>query len=305
MRLNLKQLGYIAVLAEELNFGRAADRVHLSQSAFSRSIQVLEEDIGLRLFDRGSRHVHPTEAGTFIVARANQILKQARLLQHEIGLIRTSELGDVTIGVSPSMSSSILPEVLVEMRRRHPSVTVRVEVNNWQELLNHLLNERIEFFISSVTNIAESSDITITRTGRNRGTFFCRRDHPLLKQHLPTLSDIKTYGIATARLPPQVQTDLRAMLGFRTDENLPMALECDNLMVVRDVVLRTDALMFCLHASIREDIAAGNLVELPSLTPTKVYTHFGIVQLADRTMAPATALLMKIMAKAATQGAVP
>ena len=69
IRMVIKRLKHLVALADERNFSRAAERVHLSQPAFSRSVQSAEAELGLQLFDRGSLEVSCTSAGNFVIER--------------------------------------------------------------------------------------------------------------------------------------------------------------------------------------------------------------------------------------------
>ena len=73
--MDLKRLRYAIGLADELNFARAAEKLHLSQPALSRSIQTLEEELGMLLFDRDNRNVAVTTAGAVFLDRARQLLE--------------------------------------------------------------------------------------------------------------------------------------------------------------------------------------------------------------------------------------
>lgn len=72
--MDLRRLSHVVALADTLHFARAAEQVHLSQPAFSRSIQAVEDDLGIRLFDRETGDVRPTPAGAFVIKRARQLL---------------------------------------------------------------------------------------------------------------------------------------------------------------------------------------------------------------------------------------
>ena len=72
--VDLKRLAHLLALADECHFARASKRVHLSQPAFSRSIQAIERDLGLQLFDRAAGDVKPTPAGAFVIERARRLL---------------------------------------------------------------------------------------------------------------------------------------------------------------------------------------------------------------------------------------
>ncbi|MDE1949443.1 MAG: LysR family transcriptional regulator, partial [Burkholderiales bacterium] len=92
--LDLRRLQHLVALADECHFARAAERVNLSQPAFSRSIQAIESQLGLRLFEREAGAVRPTPAGVFLVERARRLLFDARCVQRDVALYRDSRLGD-------------------------------------------------------------------------------------------------------------------------------------------------------------------------------------------------------------------
>ena len=95
--LDLKRLQHVVALADESNFRRAADRVHLSQPAFSRSIQAAERELALKLFDRGALEARPTPAGAFFVERARALLHQNERLERDIAMFREREITRGTI----------------------------------------------------------------------------------------------------------------------------------------------------------------------------------------------------------------
>ena len=102
---DLRKLQNAVVLAETGSFVRASDQLHLTQSALTRSVQALEAELGLRLFDRTKQGVRPTPDGEEVLARARLLLLQARTLQREVALIRHAELGAVAFGVKAILES--------------------------------------------------------------------------------------------------------------------------------------------------------------------------------------------------------
>ena len=128
--MDLKRLKHLVALAETRNFGRAAELCHISQSAFSRSIQAAEDELNLQLFVRGTLDVRCTAAGEFVLERARKLLFENRCLERDLSLYRSRHIGDLAIGVGPYPAATIVPKLLADIRVRFPQVKVRVEVNN-------------------------------------------------------------------------------------------------------------------------------------------------------------------------------
>jgi DNA-binding transcriptional LysR family regulator len=124
--MNIRHLQFFVVLAEELNFSRAAERLHVAQPALSQQIRALEERLGAELVDRSSRPLRLTDAGVYFCAEARQILasyEQASLGAREIGLGKRGWLG---IGFTRSAMYSVLPPALKLFHRAHPDIELKV-----------------------------------------------------------------------------------------------------------------------------------------------------------------------------------
>ena len=159
--MDLRKLRHFVVLAEELNFSRAAEKVHLTQSALSRSIIALEQTLGAHLFDRSNNNVSLTPVGKILLTRAQSLLLDLGSLKQEVRLMAEGETGDIAMGVGPFPGSILMPPILAELMHDKPRVHVDVEINNPRHLLEHLLNEQIEFFVADLLAIPPDSRISI------------------------------------------------------------------------------------------------------------------------------------------------
>ena len=110
--VELRQLRYFQALAEELNFSRAADRVHIVQSALSKQIAALEQELGLTLFQRTSRGVELTQAGRAFKQRVDGILPALDSALEIARLTASGELGRLEIGYIAAAMWSVLPVIL-------------------------------------------------------------------------------------------------------------------------------------------------------------------------------------------------
>lgn len=283
--VDLKRLGHLVALADECHFARAAERVHLSQPAFSRSIQGLERDLDMRLFDREAGAVKPTPAGLFLVERARRLLFDARCLQRDTALYRESKLGDTAFGAGPFPAATIMPLVATQLRREYPGVCLRLEMNNWQLLLERLLREDIEFFVADVRDIPADPALHIASVGRQSAHLYARKGHPLAS-HPCTFAQAWGHGMAATRLPTPMKGLIAGLIGLPKGQMPAMALECDDMALLRTLAQDTDTVIAASDASVQASVRAGALVRLAVTDLPQVYSEMGVVTLVNRTPSP-------------------
>lgn len=141
--MELRHLRYFVAVAEEKNFTRAAERLHIAQPPLSRQIQQLEEDLGVALIEKGSRPLRLTEAGQFFLAHAKPLLDQVRDLKamtQRIGKLERT----LSVGFVASTLYGQLPEIVRRYRERYPEVEVTLHEMTTVEQLKALKEGRID-----------------------------------------------------------------------------------------------------------------------------------------------------------------
>ncbi len=147
--LDITSLRVFLAAAEEGSFTRAAERLHLSQSAVSQHIQNLERAYGVQLFLREGRSVKLSESGQIILPLVREILGTTKLLEEALLHANDSIGGDLTIGCSTSAGKYILPVLLAGFKERYPAVFPRVRVMPRDLIVEHLLNRVLPFGVFS------------------------------------------------------------------------------------------------------------------------------------------------------------
>lgn len=300
--IDLRRLQHLMLLSEELNFSRAAERACLSQTAFSRSIQTLEAEFGLRLFDRGTRSVKPTTMGLHVIARAQELLSRARDLAQEVGYLAHAEGGTLSFGASLFAVDSILPGVLPQLKQGRPGLRLNVEVSQWEILLQHLENEQIEFFIAYAGNLDQDARFEVTALNPRPASIYCRAGHPLLaqpkqKSH-PT--QVPLYPWAAVQMDKAIGQQLRALFAMPAATELPLAMSCDNQALLIENTLTSDTLLFTWQALVQKELQAGRIVDLglclqPALPSQVKQLSCAIVRLAGRTLSPVAQRMMALV----------
>lgn len=291
--IDLRRLQHLVLLAEELSFSRAAERACLSQTAFSRSIQALEAEFGMRLFDRGTRSVQATTTGLLVITRAKELLARARDLAQEVGYLAHAEGGTLSFGASLFAVDSVLSGVLPQLTQNRPGLRLNVEVSKWEILLQHLESEQIEFFIAYASHLAQDARFTVTALPPQPASIYCRAGHPLLTnpEQPPHPKKVPLYPWAAVQIDNAIGQQLRSLFGMAASSELPVILSCDNQALLRETTLTSDTLLFTWSAWVQSDLQMGTLVDLgqclhPPLPAQARQLGCAIVQLAGRTLSP-------------------
>jgi DNA-binding transcriptional LysR family regulator len=280
--MDLKRLKHLVALADTRHFGRAAEQCHLTQSAFSRSIQAAEDELGLHLFDRGTLEATCTDAGAFVVERARKLIFDSRCLERDVSLYRERLMGDLALGVGPYPAATMVPALLTEIRTRYPGVRVRVEVNNADHLAAHLRSEDLDFYMADVRNVVAVQDLHIAPLARLSAGFYVRPGHPLLAHGQITGNALLPFGIASVRIPKSVRVGLGGLFGLDAGKDLPLAVECDDLTLLKSLAMTTDTVIGSTDAGTVQDVQAGRLVRLEIVDIPPLFAEMAIVSLKGR-----------------------
>lgn len=287
---DLRKLRHAVMLAEAGSYARASAQLHLSQSALSRSIQSLEQELGLILFDRGRRAaggVRPTRAGADILARATALLTQAASLQREIDQRQRAQGGQIAFGVGPAMPSLFLPRLLVQLTHDHPTLSADVTVESAHRLLELLLNETIEFFVADSRSLADfdARRFEVTDLVRITPAFFVRRDHPLAGDRILP-AELGRY--------PLVSPQHRKREGGAADSEREVAsrVYCNDLETLRLLVLETDAVLLGLKPMVQRELLTGAIRQLPVADARHQQpSRIAMISLAEQTWSPAATVV--------------
>ena len=142
--LDLRKLSVFVRVVENGSFTRAAAQLVVAQSAISRKVRELEEELGTQLLHRDGHGVVPTDAGLQLFTRAKGLLDESQTLLSDIKEMGGSSPGSVVLGIPPSVSQVLLTPLLTSIRARHPDIQVKVVEGFSGHVQEWLLNRRID-----------------------------------------------------------------------------------------------------------------------------------------------------------------
>ncbi len=189
--MELRQLEYFVAVAAELNFSRAAQRIHVVQSALSASVGRLEKELGVELFDRSKRQIVLTAPGEVFLQHAREVIHTAQRARSSVADYRDQLTGTVTLGTLMSWGALDLAAVLEEFRRVHPMVTVqlRQSLTGSAGHLDAIADGKMDLALVSISS-SPSRLVAVRELTHEHMVFVCESSHALAGSRHVQLADL-------------------------------------------------------------------------------------------------------------------
>lgn len=288
--LNLRLLHQAITLATYRSYARAAQALHLTQPALSRSIAGLEAQLGEKLFNRSPRGVELTAFGELVLARGRLLVDGASELEREIKLMRGLESGELRVGAGPYAAAMSVGRAIARLAAAHPQLRIDLMQGDLRATVDAVIAGRIELAVVELSLAEGEPRLVLEPLPAHRACAYCRAGHPLLDDARPTLDRILRFPFVGTRVPPRVARHFlavakRGTIDPDTGDYLP-PLKVDNMPTAREVVLASDAVTAGPVALFADDVRAGRLARLP-LPEQWGYTAYGFVARRGAVLSPA------------------
>jgi LysR family hydrogen peroxide-inducible transcriptional activator len=142
--MTLVQLEYIVALDTHRHFVAASEKCFVTQPTLSMQIQKLEEELGVKIFDRTKQPVIPTEVGASIIAQARVVLREAKMIGHIINEQKDTMTGEIRIGIIPTLAPYLLPPLFKHMREKYPQLDLIIKETITEEVIKELKSNRLD-----------------------------------------------------------------------------------------------------------------------------------------------------------------
>ena len=286
--MNIKHLEHLLALADTGSFSRAAEKLFITQSALSRSIQSLEEDLGAKVLDRIGKRNELTPLGQDVVGRARHIVRDAAELRHSARLLQDGGRGAISVGLGSGPAALLMLPLLCAASTQ---TGMRVAVTHGPVELQmlQLRSRQLDAMVVDMRRVIPATDLNIESMAELRAGFVVRAQHPLAAEKKVTLADVLRYPVASTPLSDEVARLLVDQFGPQANPAEMVTLRCDDVASLVQTATRTDAIFLGVLATARSGLDDGSLVELQLTPPLAATARFAYVTLAGRTEAPAMA----------------
>lgn len=201
MDLDLRLLRYFVVVAEELHFGRAAEKLYISQPALSQQIRRFESDLGVKLLERTSRRVELTEAGHALLQEGSRIIESTGDALTRVRRYAADRENLLRVGFIAGGAGGLTTAALKEFRRRNPSVQVEVRWFEWGDRADGVKEGRVD--VGFVRLPVEDPDVAFRPVLRERRVAgLCRHD-PLARRESVSILDLNGAPVVTTTEAPE------------------------------------------------------------------------------------------------------
>jgi DNA-binding transcriptional LysR family regulator len=296
--VDVRQLRCVEAVARHRHFTRAAEELHVAQSALSHQVRRLEEELGLALFERTSRRVTPTEAGLAIAARARRVLAEVDGAREEIDQLRGALRGRIWIGALVRAGDIDVPGLLARFTQEHPGIEVGLREGLAAEMLGYLADDELDAAFCLLPRQLPD-EMASERLGDDEVVVAFSPDAAPPEPHVG-VAELGQCTIVGPRRGSAVTSVVEALFA-RTGSPLRLALESGDPFLLRSLAARGFGAAI-MPRSLAE--LAGPPVELRSLDPPETL-DVALVWRRARHRSPAAQTFIDFVRRLATRPAAP
>lgn len=287
--MTLAQLRHLIALAECGSFSRAAERSHLTQPALSRSIRMLESELGVNLVDRVGRRAELTPIGHETLERARQLVSDARELEERAEAVASGRFGKLRVGLGSGPAALLMQPLLLEVATQRPQWRVEAARGATDLLVQRLRARTLDALVLDLRSLEPAVDLRVDHVRELRGAFMVRRGHALARRRVVRFGDLAPYPLASIPLSDEVARMLVERYGPEAHPAQAVGVRCEDVASLAEVARQSDAVLLAIRAG------AHDLVELPMAPPLAVTARLGLVTLARRTQPESLSLVRELM----------
>jgi DNA-binding transcriptional LysR family regulator len=288
--VSLRQLQHVIALADHRHFGRAAEAIGVTQAALTLSIQKIEQDYGVLLFERRHGQVSITCYGEVVLESAQAAVSRVGDMRRELLLMRKLATGRLVVGCDAHFGEALVAPVLAKLLNEYPHLQFTVEYGRWTDMRDRLLNRSIDLFIGFEDEAADQR-FSMNLFMLPPLILCCRPGHPVMDSDEVTIAYLYSFPTVITPTSHWIQKRHRPLFVEAGLEKVPASLEATDYSLIRQVVRGSDALSLGLFRVFKADLESGTLARVPfdiGLIPGLM-----IASSRDRSLPPAAELFVK------------
>ncbi len=294
--MNTRQLHHFVAVMETGSLSAAAEAVHLSLPALSRSLKALEDELRVSLFDRSNRRLRPTPYALEYLERARRIVFDEREGARALSLMKDGAYGPLAFGLGSSIAIDLLAPMINDLVAQGPKLRVQAQVESTDALLDSLRREKLDFFIGDVSSAASSADLLSEPLYKCTYGWFARKDHPLAAKKNITIDELENHPIIGAGyISDTLAFNISQLYGWKLPLEKNFSVNINNLETIQKLLSVSNMVSPSTYNAMLQPLKSGAVVALDVNPKLNLDMTLGIVRLALRTLVPSTEQAFEII----------
>jgi DNA-binding transcriptional LysR family regulator len=290
------RLRHAVSVAEHASFRRAASTLRISQPALTKSIQALESELGVELFERRRDGVIPTEFGKLVVEHARDTIQMESEFLRRINLLAGLETGSLKVALGPLPGAMSAYPAAGALLSKHPNLRISFQATAWREVTQAVVDKKVDLGIAELGGAVLDDSLQTEMVGQHRAHFCCRAGHPILRSRTILLKHLLQYPWATTRLPPRHAAALPRDTGRAgyidtfSGDFIP-AVDVGAPTNLGRLIVQSEVLLLSTLSLVEPDLKNGGVVIVPT-SGLDFRASYGFIYLKRRPLSPATQAFM-------------
>jgi DNA-binding transcriptional LysR family regulator len=290
--VELRDLEYFVVVAEQGNLGRAADHLGLSQPALSKSLKRLEDALEVRLFRRSASGMELTAEGSLLLLRARELRHSLRNIAREVSDVSRGHAGHINIGVGPNANDEVLLAAIAELLRTEPRITMKVIVSDQDEIIPALHRGEVDVVVNLV-HPKPPAELAYIHLREDECVVCCAQNHRLAgRTHVP-LSELSNERWALGEPVLPTMQILRQVLRDNGLEPPRGALQTRSFALRMGAAANSDLLVYMSRALA---MRFGGLEVLP-VEELRWVRSIGVIHRKEPYLSPAVRRFIEVLTR--------
>jgi LysR family transcriptional regulator, pca operon transcriptional activator len=262
-RVKYRQVNYFLEVAERRSFVRAAEALHTTQPAVSKTIAELEEALGVVLLERSRRGVHLTAYGEVFRRHAGASIAALRQGVESVVSAQAGQGLRVAIGVLPTVAAAVMPRAIKRAKEKGLTATVYLATGSNDVLLEYLKTKNLDLVVGRFADGALMRELVFEHLYSEEIVLVGCAHHPLAKRQRASLSVIKDYTVLLPESGSIIRPTVDTLLRSRGVSELSDVIETTSPTFGRSYLRLSEAIWIISRGVVADDLRSGELVELP------------------------------------------
>lgn len=278
--LRIEQFLYITEIAKSGSIATTAERLYLSSPSISLAITSLEEELGVKIFERSRTGLEPTETGKKLILKAQEILNSIEEFKQESKVNSSQIAGFLTISADPAISRSLIPKTLAELKAKFPGINIEIKESSSSQVRKNVLNGDADIgLICYPSGLREENQLLITTHIMDNPWMLCfRKDSELASKDILTIEDIHQYPFA-ANLSDYERRKFHSLVfGENSNVNLNFQVQSQNSETKKYFISQGLSIGFECSLTIKSDpfYRREDIIVKPVLGINNNFSYYGI-----------------------------